>query len=246
MDVYANLRPVRGWTVAGAHPTLNLLVVRENTEGLYAGREWREGDTVVSERVITRLGSERVARVAYRLAAESDRRLTIVHKANVVRMGDGLWRETCLAVAGEYHQVETDEGLVDAVAYHLVRDPGCYQLLLCPNLYGDILSDLAAALGGGLGMVPSLSLGERFAIAEPVHGAAPDIAGQGTANPIGAILSGALLARHWWDRPDVADAIEAAVEGALISGARTPDVAAPGEPTVGTEQMGHAVLDHLR
>jgi homoisocitrate dehydrogenase len=246
LDVYANLRPVRGWTVAGAHPALKLLVVRENTEGLYAGRERREGDTAVSERVITRHGSARVARVAYWLAAESDRRLTIVHKANVIRMGDGLWREACLAVASEYPQVETDEGLVDAVAYHLVRDPGRYQLLLCPNLYGDILSDLAAALGGGLGMVPSLSLGERFAIAEPVHGAAPDIAGQGTANPIGAILSGALLARHWWDRPDAADAIEAAVEGALASGARTPDVAGPGEPTVGTEEMGQLVLTHLR
>jgi homoisocitrate dehydrogenase len=235
LDVYANLRPVRGWTGVGAHPTLDLLVVRENTEGLYAGRERREGDTAVSERVITRHGS-----------ARSDRRLTIVHKANVMRMGDGLWREACLAVAGEYPQVETDEGLVDAVAYHLVRDPGRYQLLLCPNLYGDILSDLAAALGGGLGMVPSLSLGERFAIAEPVHGAAPDIAGQGTANPIGAILSGALLARYWWDRPDAAGAIEVAVESALASGARTPDVADPSEPTVGTEQMGHAVLTHLR
>jgi 3-isopropylmalate dehydrogenase len=95
-------------------------------------------------------------------------------------------------------------------------------------------------------MVPSLSLGARFAIAEPVHGAAPDIAGQGTANPIGAILSGALLARHWLDRPDAADAIEAAVEGALASGARTSDVAGPGEPTIGTEEMGGAVLDHLR
>jgi homoisocitrate dehydrogenase len=246
LDVYANLRPVRGWSVAGAHPTLDLLVVRENTEGLYAGRERREGDMAISERIITRRGTERVARVAYRLAAESDRRLTVVHKANVVRVGDGLWREVCLAVAGEYPQVETDEGLVDAVAYHLVRDPGHYKLLLCPNLYGDILSDLAAGLGGGLGMVPSFSLGERFAIAEPVHGAAPDIAGQGTANPIGAILSGALLARHWWNQADAADAIQSAVEAALASGARTPDIADPGKPSVGTEEMGQAVLKQLR
>jgi len=246
LDVYANLRPVRGWPVAGVDPNLDLLVVRENTEDLYVGRERREGDTAISERVITRRGSERVARVAYRLAAESGRRLTIVHKANVVRVGDGLWRETCLAVAEEYSQVATNEGLVDAVAYHLVRDPGRYQLLLCPNLYGDILSDLAAALGGGLGMAPSLSLGQGFAIAEPVHGAAPDIAGQGVANPLGAILSGALLARHWWGRPELASAIEAAVESALAMGFRTPDLAGPGETVVGTAEVGEAVIAQLR
>jgi homoisocitrate dehydrogenase len=142
--------------------------------------------------------------------------------------------------------VETGEGLVDSVAYHLVRDPGRYQLLLCPNLYGDILSDLAAALAGGLGMTPSLNLGERMAIAEPIHGAAPDIAGQGIANPLGAVLSGALLARYGWSLPDVADAIEAAVDRALASGVRTPDIAFPGEPTATTETMGETVLAHLR
>lgn len=245
LDVYANLRPVRSWPVVGSDPAVDLLVVRENTEGLYAGRERREDDVAISERIITRPGSTRVARVAFRLAAESRRTLTIVHKANVLRVGDGLWREACLAVASDYPEVATNEGLVDAVAYHLVRDSGRYQLLLCPNLYGDILSDLAAALGGGLGMSPSLSLGQQSAIAEPVHGAAPDIAGQGIANPIGAILSGALLARHHWGHLDVADAIESALESALASGARTPDVAAPGEPTVGTEEMGQAVLAHL-
>jgi homoisocitrate dehydrogenase len=242
LDVYANLRPLRSWPVARAHPGLDLLVVRENTEGLYAGRERREGDRAISERIITREGTARVARIACRLAAQSGRRLTIVHKANVLRVSDGLWRETCLAVASEIPPVETEEGLVDSVAYHLARDPSRYQMLLCPNLYGDILSDLAAALGGGLGMAPSLSLGERFAVAEPVHGAAPDIAGQGIANPLGAILSGALLARHWWDRPDVAEAIESAVANALASEVLTPDLAAPGQPTVSTQEMGREVL----
>jgi homoisocitrate dehydrogenase len=245
LDVFANLRPVHGWPVAGAHPGLDLLVVRENTEGLYAGHERREEDRAISERIITREGTVRVARVACRLAAQSGRRLTIVHKANVLRVGDGLWRETCLAVASAFPAVETEEGLVDSVAYHLVRDPGRYQLLLCPNLYGDILSDLAAALGGGLGMAPSLSLGERFAIAEPVHGAAPDIAGQGIANPLGAILSAALLARHWWDRPDVANSIEAAVANTLASEVLTPDLAAPGQPAVSTQEMGREVLVRL-
>jgi homoisocitrate dehydrogenase len=245
LDVFANLRPVRGWRVPGAHPALDVLVVRENTEGIYVGRERREGDTAISEQIVTRQGSQRVARVAYRLAAGSGRRLTVVHKANILRVGDGLWRETCLAVSQEYPGVETDEGLVDSVAYHLVRDPGRYQLLLCPNLYGDILSDLTAALGGGLGMTPSLSLGEQYAVAEPVHGAAPDIAGRGVANPLAAILSGALLARHWWARPEVAQAIEKAVEAALSSGACTPDITAPGQPVVGTEEMGQAVLERL-
>jgi homoisocitrate dehydrogenase len=245
LDVFANLRPLRAWPVAGAHPALDLLLVRENTEGLYVGRERLEGDTAVSERIVTHEGAARVARMACRLAEASGRRLTIVHKANVLRVGDGLWRETCLSIATEFPQVQTDEELVDAAAYHLIRDPGRYQLLLCPNMYGDVLSDLAAALGGGLGMAPSISLGTQYAIAEPVHGAAPDIVGQNIANPLGAILSAALLARHCYSRPKVADAIEKAVERALASGRRTPDLAVPGDRTVGTKEMGQAVLANL-
>jgi len=244
LNVFANLRPLRGWPVAGAHPALDLLVVRENVEGLYAGREHLEGSTAISERVITPEGAARVARTAYRLAEATGRRVTLVHKANVLRVGDGLWRDTCLSIAAEFPHVQTDEGLVDAVAYHLVRNPGRYQLLLCPNLYGDVLSDLAAGLGGGLGMAPSISLGEHHAIAEPVHGAAPDIAGQGIANPLGAILSTALLARHWYNRPDVADAIEEAVTRTLAAGWRTPDLAGPKRAWVGTKDIGRAVLEN--
>ncbi|MBN1121722.1 MAG: isocitrate/isopropylmalate dehydrogenase family protein [Anaerolineae bacterium] len=246
LDVFANIRPLIGWPISTAHPALNLIVVRENTEGLYGGKERLEGDTAISERVITRAGSSRIARVAFELARPDKRRVTIIHKANVIRVGDGLWRSTCLEVAGEYPDVENDEGIVDAVAYHLVRDPGRYDLLLCPNLYGDILSDLGAGLGGGLGMAPSLSLGEQYAIAEPTHGAAPDIAGQGIANPIGAILSGALLARHRWQRLNAADAIEEAINQVLDSGLRTPDIAGAGEEAVGTEVMTQAIQDALR
>ena len=245
LDVFANLRPTRAWPGLGGCLTIDLLVVRENTEGEYSGRERREGDQAISERVISRQGSERVARVAYRLAAEAGRRVTIVHKANVLRISDGLWREACLSVAHEYPQVPTDEGLVDSVAYHLARQPDRYQLLLCPNLYGDILSDLAAAFAGGLGMAPSISLGSRYAIAEPVHGSAPDIAGKGIANPLGAILSAALLARYVWGRPEAAERIEAAVAHVLAAGLRTPDLAAPGQAVVGTEQLGRAVLEMI-
>ncbi len=246
LDVFANIRPSRGWPVAGAHPDLDLVVVRENTEGLYSGRERLEDDdTAITERVITRLGSTRVARVACHMAAESGRKLTVVHKANVIRIGDGLWRDVCLSVAAEFPQVQVEEGLVDSVAHNLVRQPGRYQMLLTPNLYGDILSDLAAALGGGLGMTPSVSLGISNAIAEPVHGSAPDIAGQGIANPLGAILSAALLARHAWNQPLAADRIESAVQKTLAEGARTADLAAPGEPYVSTAAMGQLVLAAL-
>jgi homoisocitrate dehydrogenase len=242
LDVYANLRPVRGWPVPGADSSLDLLVVRENTEGLYSERERREGDTAIAERVISRRGSERVAQVAFRLALAEGRKVTVVHKANILRVSDGLWRETCLEVARQFPAVEVEEALVDSAAYHLARVPGRYQLLLCTNLFGDILSDLAAAFGGGLGMAPSLSLGELYAIAEPVHGAAPDIAGRGIANPIGAVLSGALLARYWWDRPDVAGAIEAAVARVLAAGLYTPDIAPPSVRPVGTEAMREALV----
>lgn len=245
LDVFANLRPSRGWPVHGARPGLALLIVRENTECLYTGRERLEGDTAIAERIITRRGSERVARLAYALAAAQGQRLTIVHKANVLRISDGLWRESCLAVGSEFPQVPTDEGLVDSVAYYLVRQPERYQVLLTPNLYGDILSDLAAAMAGGLGMAPSVSLGEACAIAEPVHGAAPDIAGQGIANPLGAVLSVALLARHFWAQPEAAGAIERAVQQVLAGGLVTPDLAAPGQFTVGTRALGDAVLAAL-
>jgi homoisocitrate dehydrogenase len=245
LNVFANLRPVRGWPGGVGDGRLDLLIVRENTEGLYAGRERREGDTAISERVITRQGAAQVARVAFRLARESGRRVTVVHKANVLRVGDGLWREACLAVADEYPDVARDEGLVDAVAYHLVRNPAHYDLLLCPNLYGDILSDLAAGLGGGLGMAPSLSVGEGCAIAEPVHGAAPDIAGRGEANPIGAILSVALLARHHWEQPGAAGAIEKAVEQAAADGLYTRDMAPPGETWVTTEGLVDGIIERL-
>lgn len=245
LDVFANLRPSRRWPLYDARRDIDLLIVRENTECLYVGRERLEGDTAIAERIISRRGSERVARVAFQLAAQRSGHLTIVHKANILRVSDGLWRETCLTVAREFPQVHTDEGLVDSVAYHLVRQPGRYDVLLTPNLYGDILSDLAAALAGGLGMAPSLSLGEGCAIAEPVHGAAPDIAGQGVANPLGAILSVALLLRYVWQHADLADAIERAVEQVLARGMCTPDIASPGQPTVGTRALGQAVIAAL-
>ena len=250
LGTFANLRPARKWL---SESPLNLMVVRENTEGLYGGREEVEtlpdGDArVTSHRVISRRGTARVARLAFEMAAAARWPVTIVHKANVIRRGDGLWRQTCLEVARRYPSVAVEEALVDAAAYHLARTPGRYRLLLCPNLYGDILSDLASALADGLGMAPSLSVGARHAIAEPVHGSAPDIAGRGVANPIAAILSAAMLCRHHWNRPRAADRIEQAVVRALAQGLRTPDIATggAGETRVGTAEMTAAIVTALR
>jgi len=244
LDTFANLRPAR--RRLPPDNGLDLLVVRENSEGAYSRRERLEGNTAIAERIITRSGSQRVARVACELATGSGRRLTIVHKANVRPVSDGLWRETCLAVAAQWPGVIVDEVLVDAAAYHLTRDPRRFQLLLAPNLYGDILSDLASALADGLGMAPSLSLGTDYALAEPVHGSAPDIAGKGVANPLAAVLSAAMLARHWWQRPAAARRIENAVDRVLAAGLRTPDIARSNETTVGTAQIARTLQEALR
>ncbi len=201
-DLYANLRPVQSLPGKFSRPNLDLLIVRENTEGLYAGRERREGDTAIAERVITRRGSTRIARMAFEQARKrsvvSGRSsvVTLVHKANVLKVTDGLFRDCALEVAKDYPDITMKEMLVDAMAMRLVRDPEHFDVIVTTNLFGDILSDEASALIGGLGVAPSANVGEKVAVFEPVHGSAPDIAGQGMANPIGAILSAALLLDH--------------------------------------------------
>jgi homoisocitrate dehydrogenase len=203
-DLYANLRPVQSLPGKFSRPNLDLLIVRENTEGLYAGRERLEGDTAIAERVITRKGSTRIVRVAFEQgrkriqhsAFSIQHSVTVVHKANVLKVTDGLFRECALAVAKDYPEIAVKEMLVDAMAMRLVRDPENFGVIVTTNLFGDILSDEASALIGGLGVAPSANIGETVAVFEPVHGSAPDIAGQGIANPIGAILSAALLLDH--------------------------------------------------
>jgi len=247
LNAFANLRPAKKWLDGGS---MDLLVIRENTEGLYSGQEdtntLPDGTlSAVTYRMITQTATARVARTAFEVAASIHRHLTIVHKANVVKQGDGLWRRTCLQVAADFPDVHVDEILVDTAAHNLVRNPGKYHIMLCPNMYGDILSDLAAGLADGLGMAPSLSVGSEHAIAEPVHGSAPDIAGKGVANPIAAILSGAMLCRYWWQLPQTAEIIETAVVHALSQGYRTPDIGRPGEKIVGTEEMAAAIVAAL-
>jgi homoisocitrate dehydrogenase len=243
LDTFANLRPTRSGP--GAPPNIDLLIVRENSEGLYIGKERATVDGAVAERLITRAGSERIAVAAFEAARrDGRRRITVIHKANILPLSDGLFRDSARKVGSDYPEIEVDELLVDAAAYWLARDPARFDVLLAPNLYGDILSDLAAAWSGGLGVAPSLSLGTEAALAEPVHGAAPDIAGQGIANPAGAMLSTAMLARYWWDRPEVAEKIERALERAFADGFHTPDLVLANE-AVNTSEFTSSVLERL-
>lgn len=235
LDLYANLRPVRSLPRVSPRSGVDLIVVRENTEGLYAGRERLEdgGETAIAERVITRRATQRLAERALALMQTAGRRrLTIVHKANVLPLTDGLFRDTVRQAAVQASQygfaVEVDELLVDIAALKLAAEPERFDVIITTNLFGDILSDEASHWIGGMGLAPSINWGEGVALAEPVHGSAPDIAGQGIANPIAAILSAALLARFTWNLPDIARQIEAAVEhylaGSELTGKRTEEI----------------------
>jgi homoisocitrate dehydrogenase len=220
LDLYANIRPVRSMPKLSPLTGIDFIVVRENTEGLYAGREYLSGDTAIAERVITRRASIRIGKKALEIAASRQRkRLTIVHKANILPVTDGLFRDTIRSIASQhenpYEEVEIVELLVDTAALRLVERPTDFDVIVATNLFGDILSDIGAYWCGGMGLAASINLGDNLAIAEPVHGSAPDIAGTGKANPIAAILSTALLARYHWALADAADRIETAVHRAL-------------------------------
>jgi 3-isopropylmalate dehydrogenase len=260
MGLYANLRPVRpSPALVGASPLrpdviagTDLLVVRELTGGIYFGDSGRDGDAAHDTCEYTAGEIERIARVGFesarRRAEGTGRapRVTSVDKANVLETSR-LWREVVGRVAPDYPDVELDHLLVDNAAMQLVSRPADFDVIVTENLFGDILSDESAMLTGSLGMLPSASLGADGApgLFEPVHGSAPDIAGQGVANPLATFLSAAMMLRHGFDRPGDAARIEAAVDAALDGGLRTPDLAAPGEPAVGTEEMTAAVLAAL-
>lgn len=246
LQTYANLRPTRYLPVPTAREGVDIMIVRENTEDLYVGNEQTtdEGQTSIAQKVITRGATERVARLAYELAVRTEReKVTIVHKANVMPQSDGLFRRVALEVSQHYPEITTDELLVDTAAYWMVKDPTRFDVILTPNLYGDILSDMAAAWGGGLGLSPALNIGDEIAIAEPVHGSAPDIAGQGIANPTAAILSVALLLRHHWLRPEAAQQIEDAVYNTLQEGEHTVDIF--NEGAISTTEFTERICAHL-
>ncbi len=227
LDLYANLRPV--WNLPGVparFEDVDLVIVRENTEDLYAGLEHQVVPGVVeSLKIITERASTRIARFAFAYAEQRGRHtVTAIHKANIMKLGDGLFLESVRAVAREHPHVKYDEKIVDAACMHLVLNPAQFDVLVMPNLYGDIVSDLCAGLVGGLGVVGAANLGTDIAVFEAVHGTAPDIAGKHIANPTALLLSAVLMLRHL-DEDAAADRIMTALRGVLVAGkTRTRDL----------------------
>ena len=231
LDLYANLRPVKG-------DGFDIMIVRENTEGLYSGIEEIGHDRATTLRVVTRKGTERIAKMAIRLVQERKGHLTVGHKANVLK-SDVLFRDICLAEA-QSAGVPVNDKFIDALSLDLLQHPKAYDVVVTTNIFGDILSDVAAYLIGGLGLVPSANIGDRYSLFEPVHGSAPDIAGKNCANPIAAIRSAAMLLRHLGDK-EGAERIERAIRHVLVSGVCTRDLGG----SAGTREFGNAVLKTL-
>jgi isocitrate dehydrogenase (NAD+) len=270
LDLYANVRPARTWPgIRSAMPGVDLVIVRENTEDLYAGIEFERGsqalaelgalvarvtghtlrpDAAVSLKPISWSGSRRIVEFAFAFAARHGRRkVTAVHKANIMKATDGLFLAAARDVAAAHPGIAFEEVIVDALCMRLVQRPHEFDVLVLPNLYGDIVSDLAAGLVGGLGVAPGANLGPRAALFEPVHGSAPQFAGSGLMNPTALLLSGALMLHHLGEH-DAAVRLEHAVALVLAEGrAVTRDLKAPGEEheAVGTEAMTDAIVAAL-
>jgi len=223
LDLFSNLRPARSRPIPDSINGIDMLMVRENTEGLYVEKERRYGDLAIADAVVTRRACERIARVALEQARRRRKRLAVVHKANVLPLTSGMFLETVTEVAREYPDVDTYDVIVDAAAMKLVRDPASFDVLVSTNLFGDILSDLMAGLTGGLGVAPSANVGERYAIFEPVHGSAPDIAGKGIANPTATMLTAAMMLDHL-GLSETAKGIDAAITQVLEHGPLTGDL----------------------
>ncbi|WP_049921372.1 isocitrate/isopropylmalate dehydrogenase family protein [Halopiger djelfimassiliensis] len=242
VDSFVNIRPAKSYPgIDAVRPETDLVFLRENTEGVYAGHEDRLTEDVSTlTRVVTESASERLAEFAcdYVSGDEHDG-FTIVHKANVMRETDGRFRDTVREVA-EKNGVETDQVLMDAFATRVCLDPEQFGVVVCPNLAGDVLSDLAAGLVGGLGLLPSANVGPERALFEPVHGTAPDIAGEGVANPAATIISAAMLLEYL-GYDEAGDAVRTAVEATLEHGPRTPDLG--GDAT--TDDVTDAIIDRL-
>lgn len=254
-QLFANLRPVKVYpALFGKVPLraellqgVDMLIVRELTGGLYFGPRQEQGDTDKSydTMLYTVPEVERVAHVAFRAAQKRRKKLTSVDKANVLA-SMRLWRRTVVKVHEDYNDVELEHLLVDACAMHLLTRPADFDVIVAENMFGDILSDEASVLAGSLGMLPSASLGSgTFGLYEPVHGSAPDIAGQGKANPTGQLLSAAMLLRYSLGLEAEADALEQAVESVLADGARTADIVPRGESYISTTEFAQAVKAKL-
>jgi isocitrate dehydrogenase (NAD+) len=247
LDLFANVRPVRtlpGIKTRFQDVAIDMVIFRENTEDLYSGLEHEVvKDVVTSLKVITRTASERIARYAFQYAAKNGRKqVTAIHKANIMKLADGLFLRCCRETAAQFPQIRYKELIVDNASMQLVVRPETFDVLLLPNLYGDIVSDLAAGLVGGLGIVPGANMGESHAVFEAVHGSAPDIAGQGKANPTAMMLSGVMLLTHLGQN-DAAARLQSSIEAVYRDGqCLTGDVGGTGS----TGEFTDAVLRGLR
>jgi 3-isopropylmalate dehydrogenase len=255
-DLYANIRPAKAFEGGDAVvPGTDLVIVRENTEGFYADRNTVAGtgefmptpDVAIAMGIITRPAVERIARSAFALAQRRGKRVTIVHKANVLRLTTGLFRDVCREVARDFPDVTVDDFHIDAMTVHLVRRADRFDVIVTENMFGDILSDLAGEIAGSLGIAPSINASDTHAMAQAAHGSAPDIAGQNVANPVAMILSGAMLldwlgAKH--DDPRLTDAaarIERSVAATVAAGIRTRDLGGSASTTEFTSAVVAAI-----
>ena len=240
LDLFSNLRPVRNLPgVSSRFENVDLIIVRENTEDLYAGLEHEIVPGIVeSIKIITERASTRIARFAFEYARTHGRkRVTAIHKANIMKLSDGLFLESCRNMSRQFIDVAYDERIVDAACMHLVMHPERLDVLLLPNLYGDIVSDLCAGLVGGLGVVPGANLGTEIAVFEAVHGSAPDIADQNLANPTALLLSGLMMLDHIGEAARAAR-IRAALTSVLVAGAtRTRDLGGTATTTAFTDAI---------
>jgi 3-isopropylmalate dehydrogenase len=259
LNLFANIRPVKVYPALADASTLkrevvenvDLVIVRQLTGGLYFGQPQgrllnEQGRAAIDTLYYTEEEIERLMRAAFELARQRRSKVSSVDKANVLA-SSRLWREVAHEVAADYPDVAYEDILVDACSMYLIRRPGDFDVIATENMFGDILSDEASMLAGSMGMLPSASLAEsKFGLYEPIHGSAPDIAGQGIANPLATILSVVMMLRTSFDLSHEADAVEAAVESVLAAGHRTPDLARPGEATVSTSAMGNLVVEAIQ
>ena len=269
LDLYACLRPYKVYPgIETPFKGVDIIVVRENTEDLYAGIEFAKGDsgtrklldlvldatgkelkkdTAVSLKVISQTASRRIVKFAFEYARQNGRRkVTAVHKANILKFSDGLFLDTAREVAREYNDIEFDDMLVDAICMELVRKPQMFDVLVLPNLYGDIISDLCAGLVGGMGIAPGANIGDEVAIFEPTHGSAPKYAGKNKVNPMAMMLSGVMMLRHLGEK-DSADRLESAIAEVIAEGRNiTYDLKPDPTTAVGTSQVADAVIEKLK
>ncbi|MCD6391351.1 MAG: isocitrate/isopropylmalate dehydrogenase family protein [Dehalococcoidia bacterium] len=269
LDLYACLRPCKIYPgINTPFKDLDIVVVRENTEDLYAGIEFARGDSetkqlldlahgatgeeirkdsAVSLKIISQTASRRIFKFAFEYARQNGRRkVTAVHKANILKFSDGLFLDTAREVAREYNDIEFSDTLVDATCMELVRKPHMFDVLVLPNLYGDIISDLCAGLVGGMGVAPGANIGDEIAIFEPTHGSAPKYAGQNKPNPMATMLSGVMMLRHLGEK-DSADKLESAIADVIAEGKNvTYDLKLDPTTAIGTSQVADAVIEKLK